>query len=115
MRKLVVAVLAGLAFALVACGSESGSDSTDSTSNSLKGGCRMICPKCHPGEVCPMYACVEDCNGKPAKCVDNQLCPIGYAWDSTACSCEPTTTCVDTQMCIVGYVWDATQCACVPQ
>jgi hypothetical protein len=76
-------------FSLVlACSSQADPEPTNTTDEqALTGGCRLVCPKCHPGEVCPMIACVEDCNGKPLKCVDNQMCPIGYNWSSSKCSC----------------------------
>ena len=117
MRVLSFAAVAAVMLSgLAACAMDPGTDSS-STNEALKGGCRMVCPKCTPNmTVCPMIACQLDCNGKPQSCVDNQLCPIGYSWDKKACSCEPTTTttCVDTVMCMQGYTWDSTACQCVP-
>ena len=106
----VAVVMLGLSACAVA--------STDSSAEgeALKGGCRMVCPKCTPNmDVCPMIACQLDCNAKPAKCVETQLCPIDYTWDQKKCFCVTTTTCVDTVMCMQGYVWDSTLCQCVPQ
>ena len=82
--KLVVA-LAAVAL-LAACSGEA----TSTDQSDLAGGCRLVCPKCHPGEVCPMIACTEDCSGKPSTCVETMMCPIGYAWSQAACSCLPS-------------------------
>src|SRR5512135_261534 len=100
--SFVVSVLAIVSGVLACSSSDPGSDSNaGATNEALKGGCRMVCPKCTPNmDVCPMIACEISCNGKPAKCVDTQLCPVGYAWDQSKCSCEPTSTCVETVMCI---------------
>lgn len=81
------ASLAFVALLVVACSSTDDSDKVDETSQDLGGHCRVVCPKCHPGDVCPMYACIQDCSGPPARCVDNMMCPIGYTWSSSACSC----------------------------
>ena len=114
MRLSFAVSLFAVAFAAVACGSEPTDQS--STNEALKGGCRMVCPKCTPNiDVCPMIACTLECNGKkPQTCVETQMCPLGYAWDQTKCSCEPTSTCVETVMCIQGDHWDSTLCQCVP-
>ncbi len=112
---LVTAIFTGCAVAA----DHQGDGTTSESTAKLAGGCRVICPKCHPGEVCPMYACVEDCNAvDPQSCVENELCPDGWTWSKGLCSCvgpKSTSTCVETQMCIVGYVWDSTSCQCVPQ
>lgn len=86
MRIVCLALL--LVGALVACSSSTEKDDVGSTSQDL-GHCRTVCPNCHPNEICPLYACVQDCSGPPARCVDNQLCPIGYTWSQSACSCVP--------------------------
>ena len=115
MRLSFAISLVSVALAAVACTADT---TQSSTNEALKGGCRMVCPKCTPNmDVCPMIACELDCNAKkPTTCVETALCPIGYSWDSKKCSCEPTTTttCVDTVMCINGDHWDSTACACVP-
>jgi hypothetical protein len=91
--------------------------SAESTAQ-LAGGCRVVCPKCHPGEVCPMWACMEDCHAAdPKSCVENVMCPDGWTWSKHLCSCvgpKSTSTCVETQLCILGDVWDSTSCSCVP-
>lgn len=91
IRTIVsVAVLA----LVVGCSSESrqenSEDTTGTSAEALQGGCRLLCPKCHPGEVCPMLACAYECAPPPARCVETMLCPIGYAWSSGACSCIPS-------------------------
>lgn len=114
MRSISFSVLAAVLVSASACAVDPGTDSS-STNEALKGGCRMVCPKCTPNmNVCPMIACQLDCNARSAQCVDNQLCPVGYSWDQKKCSCEPITTCVDTVMCMQGYTWDSTLCQCVP-
>ena len=110
MRTWWIGALACAALFVVGCSSDASSSQTDD----LKGGCRMVCPKCHPNEVCPMIACMLDCNGKNQNCVDTQLCPIGYSWSQSKCSCV-ADSCVQTQLCVIGDVWDSTLCQCVPQ
>jgi hypothetical protein len=85
------AFFSGLVFAIVALASGcSNAGPVSSVEASLAGGCRVICPHCHPGEVCPLVACYEDCNAAdPHSCVDTQLCVIGYHWDAQRCSCVP--------------------------
>ena len=107
--RWIGALLCAGVFGVVGCSSDVSSSQDD-----LKGGCRMVCPKCHPNEVCPMIACQLDCNAKGHACVDTQLCPIGYSWSSQKCSCV-ADSCVETQLCVIGDVWDATLCQCVPQ
>lgn len=88
MRLSKVVSIVVLALGAVAC--SSAPTDTQSTNEALAGGCRMVCPKCTPNmDVCPMIACELDCNGKPQTCVETMMCPIGYAWNSNACSCEP--------------------------
>ena len=88
-------VLAGLLSSLLLAGCGVGvetspaGDSETSTHQALAGGCRLVCPRCHPGEVCPMIACVEDCAPAPKQCLENQLCIIGYVWSQPRCSCVP--------------------------
>ena len=87
---LVRFALVAACFSLVlACSSQSPDPEPTSQTDeqALTGGCRMICPKCHQGAVCETWACYEDCNGKPATCVETMMCPIGYTWSSKACSC----------------------------
>ena len=88
---MVARLLCSLAVVfVVACSAPTPDEPVGSTSEALGGHCRIVCPKCHPNEICPLYACIQDCTGgKPATCVETQLCPIGYAWDSNACSCVP--------------------------
>jgi hypothetical protein len=86
MRFIVA--LAAVAALVSACTASTDPEPSDTTSSAL-GHCRVVCPKCHPGEVCPMYACIQDCSGPPAKCVENMMCPIGYTWSQHACSCVP--------------------------
>jgi hypothetical protein len=86
-----VAFVAACFSLVLACSSQADPEPTGQTDEqALTGGCRLVCPKCHQGEVCPMIACTEDCNAKPVKCVDNMMCPIGYAWSSSKCSCVAT-------------------------
>jgi hypothetical protein len=86
MRSFFVALGFVALSTFAACG---GAQETASIEESLAGGCRVVCPKCHPGEVCPMIACVEDCSPAKQPCIDNVMCPINYTWSSHACSCVP--------------------------
>lgn len=100
MSALRIAVAAVALSFVFACGSspdESSSSDVGQSESNLTGGCRLVCPKCHPGEVCPMIACVQDCHGRPTKCVETQLCPIGYTWSQSACSCIADPGTVSTQ------------------
>jgi len=94
MNVTVRAIVAGLVVAaglsVTGLGCSSGDEQPQGATASeegLTGGCRLVCPKCHPGEVCPMIACYEDCNAPPPRCVETMLCPIGYTWSARACSC----------------------------
>lgn len=128
--RLVFAGLALSGLVIVGCsGANDGGGEVPGTRISqaaLKGGCRVVCPKCHPGEVCPMYACRLSCPPGVTTCGD-KVCRHGdyccnascgtCAAPGTMCSmiaCAPSTTCVETAMCMVGYEWSTTACQCVP-
>ncbi|MGZ6090582.1 MAG: hypothetical protein ACXWUG_01050 [Polyangiales bacterium] len=119
MRSLFTVALFASVFAGCAVPADQDDGSSAATEGHLKGGCRLVCPKCRAGEVCAMWACFEDCNAADAaQCVDNMLCPEGYRWSRGQCSCvsaKKSSTCVETMMCIQGYVWSSTACDCVPQ
>ena len=73
----------------------------------MKGGCRVICPKCKPGQPCPMIACYIDCPKQqkdPAIC-GSAVCRNGDVCCNSSCGictapggfctqqvCEPPTT-----------------------
>jgi hypothetical protein len=94
--------------------------------DALKGGCRVICPKCHPNQICPKYACRIECPPKTTPCGDtvctggqvccNASCGICTAPDMfcTQQACEPTSGCTSIALCVEGYTWDDKKCACVP-
>ncbi len=91
IRSWVTVFVAGLSVLAVACASSSapGEDGTKSDQQGLSGGCRIVCPNCHPNEVCPMIACEEQCYPPPPRCVETMMCPVGYTWSAQACSCVP--------------------------
>ena len=97
---LVRTCVVGFVFALVVgCTALTPPDdlaSGDSTEEELHGGCRLICPKCHPGEVCPLIACREDCHAHTgacdAQCTTSAEC-VHYADGIGDCcgACLPAT------------------------
>src|SRR5678815_3656648 len=98
----------------VACSAATESDRADKeipgtriSDEALKGGCRVICPKCHPGEVCPKYACHIECPPNTQQCGDS-FCTGGKECCNASCGicvdpggfctqqyCEPSV-CVQT-------------------
>src|SRR5262245_47028662 len=60
----------------------------------LKGGCRVICPKCHPGQPCPKYACHIECPPKTTTCGDS-VCTGGKVCCNESCGIctEPGGAC----------------------
>lgn len=82
-------------FAVAACSSAepASSEDTAQAESAQTGGCRTVCPKCRPGQMCPMIACFLDCNGKGhGTCTQMALCIQGYVWDDKKCACVPNTT-----------------------
>jgi hypothetical protein len=80
------------AFAAVACSAATDGPGTSEPASTgaqdLGGGCREVCPKCPPNQICPLIACYLDCHPKQ-KCVQNAFCIQGYQWSSARCSCVP--------------------------
>jgi hypothetical protein len=68
--------------ALAGCGSVA---DTDVFEEAAQGGCKQVCPKCKPGQVCPMIACTLDCG--PHTCPLAQLCIMGFHWSEAQCKC----------------------------
>jgi hypothetical protein len=85
----LISVALGASFAVLACsaGNEPVAEPTTESAAALDHGCRFVCPKCHPNEVCPLGACVEDCSPAHQPCIDNTMCAQGYEWSPTKCSC----------------------------
>lgn len=92
----------------------------------LKGGCRVVCPKCLPNQPCPKYACYLKCPPKVTPCGDT-VCTGGDVCCNASCgictppggaciqvACEPTSTCNMLGLCVEGFVWDSVACKCVP-
>ncbi|SRR5258706_11640748 len=115
-----------------ACSAATASDPADGeipgtriSDEALKGGCHVICPKCHPGQICPKYACHIECPPKTTPC-GTGVCTGGQVCCNDSCGictdpggfcteqfCQPTG-CVQTALCIIGYTWDSKACQCVP-
>jgi hypothetical protein len=76
-------------FALTSMTGCGGTEPLSASDEEAAHGCRFTCPKCHKNEVCPKYACVEDCSPPHQPCIDNMMCPVDYSWSSKDCSCEP--------------------------
>lgn len=57
------------------------------TEGALAGGCRTICPKCHPGAVCSTAMCYQECEGKAKTCDIMAKCMAGYTWSDKKCTC----------------------------
>lgn len=87
-KFIIVASLAALF--VVGCSAEVGGPSNDPISteqSELAGGCHSDCPKCHPGEVCPMIACVLVC--QKDKC-GSSVCQKGeYCCNESCGICAP--------------------------
>lgn len=135
MKKILIPLVA-LAASFAGCSTQPDYD-YDFEISELKGGCRTICPRCKPNEICPMVACRQECNGKgggseqvgPSKgevcgstlCATGDVCcnascgictpPDGFCI-MLACS-EPTTSCTMMAMCVLGFTWSDEKCACV--
>ena len=133
LRNIILACLT-LVPTLAACSAATdGSVSTEGevpgsriSEEALKGGCRVVCPKCVPNQPCPKYACTIECPAKTTPCGDT-VCTGGMECCNASCGtcvqpggfctqqyCEPTTECTVTGLCIEGYSWDAVKCECVP-
>jgi hypothetical protein len=96
------------------------------SNEALKGGCRVICPKCVPNQPCPKIACYVQCPPKVTPCGDT-VCTGGDVCCNASCgictppdgaciqiACEPTPSCNMLALCIEGFVWDSVACKCVP-
>ena len=63
------------------------------------GGCQLECPKCHPGDPCPMRPCVMVCSPGHHKCGDN-VCGAGeYCCNESCGICAPEGGSCTQQMC----------------
>jgi hypothetical protein len=123
------AALAAVSFlALAACGDASAlvtsTDPQGGIEASLKGGCRAICPKCRPGQICPLMACTISCPPGRSLCGQN-VCGQGeYCCNESCGQCAPAGGACTQQfcggdcsgisaLCIEGTVWDVASCSCV--
>jgi hypothetical protein len=82
-----------VALALVGCGTAAVETDVQGTSaDELKGGCKVVCPKCKPGQMCPMIACLLDCKTPqkdPAICGPT-VCKVGDVCCNSSCGiCTP--------------------------
>lgn len=53
------------------------------------GGCRMVCPKCHPGQICPMMACTIQCAPGHSMCGPTVCHPGEYCCNESCGICAP--------------------------
>ena len=64
------------------------------TEGELSGGCQWNCPRCRPGQMCPMRACFLECHGqgdehRPTPCGDNLCAPGDYCCNPSCGICAP--------------------------
>jgi len=75
----------------IACSSAQ-DPTTEDTSEAQTGGCRVVCPKCPPNQVCPKIACYLDCNShKPGSCTQDTDCRLFDDY-CTGCDCRALST-----------------------
>ncbi len=83
---LSVVAVVGAVF-LLARSTEHGRDAR-STASAKAPKCRMVC-RCSSEEQCGIMDCSDDCHpADPSLCVDTMICPKGYVWSKTDCSCN---------------------------
>jgi hypothetical protein len=119
-------IVLALFLAVAGCGVPVEESAADEAA--LAGGCRSVCPKCRPGQVCPRIACYLDCNAPtpcgPAKCANGQVCcnescgictePGGFCTDQYCAPVEKGHRCDVIALCIPGYHWSEAKCGCLP-
>ena len=100
MKKIVVLASLALLFGIGCTTQVDAPTSTDPVSvdeSALKGGCHTNCPKCKPGEMCPMIACLLVCPGD--KC-GTSVCQKGeYCCNESCGICAPEGGFCTTQVC----------------
>src|SRR5438128_1915646 len=112
--------LIALTFGAIACGS-SGSETGEVagsriSTEALRSACRVVCPTCAPGRLCPHH-CVLDCPNHALPC-GSSVCRNGDVCCNASCgicappggactqqACEPTQPCVENVLCIRGFHW----------
>lgn len=72
---LALGALGAFGFGCAASATDSGNGSEGVVADGealtgLQHGCHVDCPKCHPGEVCPKYACILVCPNDKTPCGD---------------------------------------------
>jgi hypothetical protein len=92
-----VALLLG-AGCVVSTESGEETDELGVTEAQAQGGCKVVCPKCHPNQLCSKMMCYLECAPGHTKCGDN-VCGVG----ETCCN-ESCGTCVpDGEYCTQEY------------
>jgi hypothetical protein len=92
MRLFSVVVVSIAAVSMWGCmtDSEDSSGQAGVASEALAGGCHWDCPKCHPGDICPMMACRLVCNGRDRMaCGDTRCVPGEYCCNPSCGICAP--------------------------
>ncbi len=77
-----------------ACAYQEQDDDLSSVTSEMRGGCHTVCPRCRPGEICPMMACFIECNGPGERC-GSHFCPQGQVCCNESCGIctEPFGAC----------------------
>lgn len=89
---LRIAALAVPVALVAVVGCSSAPDPTVDSTEALKSGCRTICPKCPPNQICPMMACYLDCSSKkPGSCTQDSDCRLFDDY-CTGCDCRALST-----------------------
>src|SRR5262245_16260328 len=77
-------------FGCMASSTDSGDDpeAIGSQAQADKGGCHVECPKCRPGEICPLIACRLICpQDKKDECTTDADCSLAADY-CTGCDCR---------------------------
>ena len=106
-------VCAVLVLAGCMVGTESESEDFGSDQAALKSdGCKLVCPKCHPGEPCPLRPCVLECRQAHTQCGDNVCTKGEYCCNESCGICAPEGGFCTQQICqAAGVACGPSTCA----
>lgn len=93
-RVLFVAGGIGALVAAVGCSStpDSSTDEATASQESAQTGCRTVCPKCAPNQICSKMPCYLDCHtNKPGSCQSDADCRLFDDY-CTGCDCRSLST-----------------------
>ena len=63
------------------------------------GGCHLVCPKCHPGDPCPMRPCTLQCAPGHTKCGDAVCGATEFCCNESCGICAPEGGSCTQQLC----------------